>query len=66
MSKIEDIAGMEFDELLLHLDELDVVDLRINQQLDMSEELLCVDSFPADYALSTSGMPWEVSRYRVL
>ena len=65
MSEIEDIAGTEFDELLLqqkHLDELDVVDSSINQRLDMSEERLSVDSFPADDALSTSGMPWEVSR----
>ena len=52
MSEIEDIAGMEFDELLLqqmHLGELDVVDWG-------------VVSVPADDALSTSGMPWEVSR----
>ena len=31
-------------------------------RLDMSEELLGVVSVPADDALSTSGMPWEVSR----
>ena len=65
ISEIEDIAGTEFDELLLqqmHLGELDVVDSRINQRLDMSEELLGVVSVPADDALSTSGMPWEVSR----
>ena len=34
--------------------KLDVVDLRINQRLDMSEELLDVVSVPADDALSTS------------
>ena len=28
----------------------------------MSEEVLGVVSVPADDALSTSGMPWEVSR----
>ena len=57
---------MELDELLqqVHLGEPDLVDLRISQRLDMSEELLCVVSAPADDALSTctSGMPWEVSR----
>ena len=39
MSEIKHIAGMEFDKLLLqqmHLGELDVVNSRINQQLDMS------------------------------
>ena len=40
----------------MHLGELDVVDLRINEQLDMSEELLGVVSDPADDRLSTSGM----------
>ena len=61
MSEIEDMAGTEFDELLLqqmHLGELDVVDSRINQRLDMSEKLLGVVSDPANDALSTSGMPW--------
>ena len=43
------------------LGELDVVDSRINQRQDMSEELLGVVSVEDD-ALSTSGMPWEVSR----
>ena len=67
MSEIKDIAGTEFDELLsqqMHLGELDVVDSRISQRLDMSEELLGVVLVPADDALSTSGtcMPWEVSR----
>ena len=46
----------------MHLGELDVVDSHINQQLDMSEELLGVVSAAADDVLSTSGMPWEVSR----
>ena len=53
MSEIEVFAGTEFDQLLLqqmHLDELDVVDLRINQRLDMSEELLGNVWIPADYA----------------
>ena len=62
---MEDIAGMEFDELLLqqmHLGELDVVDSHINKRLDMSEELLGVVSVPADDALSTLGLPWELSR----
>ena len=65
ISEIEDIAGTEFDKLLLqqmHLGELDIVDLRINQQLDMSEELLGVVSVPMDYALSMSSMPWDGSR----
>ena len=56
VSEIEDIAGTEFDELLLQqmgLGELDVVDSRINQQLDMSEELLGVVSAPADDKLSS-------------
>ena len=63
--EVEDIAGTEFNKLLLqqvHLHELDIVDLRIKQQLDLSEELLGVVSVPADDALSTSSMPWEVSR----
>ena len=53
MSKIEDIAGTEFDELLqqVHLGELDLVDYRINQRLDMSEEMLGVVSALADDAL---------------
>ena len=46
----------------VHLSELDVVDSRKNQRLDMSEEFLGVVSVSADDALSTSGMPWEVSR----
>ena len=46
----------------MHLGELDVVNSRINQQLDMSEELLGVVSVAVDDALSMSGMPWEVSR----
>ena len=65
MSEIEDIAATEFDELLLqrvNLAELDVVDSRINQRLDRAEELLGVVSVAADDALSTSGIPWEVSR----
>ena len=52
MSKIEDIADTEFDELLqqVHLGELNVVNSRINERLDMSEELLGVVSAPADNA----------------
>ena len=64
MSEIEDFADSEFDELLqqVHLVQLDVVDWRINERLCMSEELLGVVSDPANDKLSTSGMPWEVSR----
>ena len=66
MSEIEDITGTEFNELhvlqQVHLDELDIVDSRKSQQLDISEELLGVVSAPADDALSTSGMPGKVSR----
>ena len=41
---------MEFDKLLQQVDlsELDVVDSRINERLDMSEELLGVVSDSAD------------------
>ena len=44
MFEMEDIAGTEFDELLqqVHLGELHVVDLRINEWLDMSGGLLGV------------------------
>ena len=54
---------MEFKELLqlVHLGELDVVDSRINEQLDMLEKVLGVISVPVDNTLSTSGMEWEVS-----
>ena len=47
---IEDIADMDFCELMqqVHLGELDVVDSRIHERLDMSEELLGVVSDPAD------------------
>ena len=65
MSEIKDIADTEFDELLqqVHLGEVNVVDLRINERLDMSEELLGVVSDPVDDTLSTSPeMLWEVSR----
>ena len=48
----------------MHLGELDVVDSRTNQRLDMSE-LLGVVSVPVDDALSTSGIPWGVKN-RVL
>ena len=63
MSEIEDIADKEFDELLqqVHLGELDVVDSRINERLDMSEELLGGVSNQADDTLSSSGMQWELS-----
>ena len=42
------------------LSEPDVLDSRINERLDKSEELLGVGSDPADDTLSTSGMLWEV------
>ena len=62
--KIEDIADTEFDQLLqqVHLSEHDVVDSCINEQLDMSEELLGVVSDAVDDTLNTSEMLWEVSR----
>ena len=60
MSEIGDIADTEFDDQV-HLGEFDVVDSRINERLDMSEELLGVISDPADDTLGTSGMPLEVS-----
>ena len=49
-SDIEDIADTEFGELLqqVHLGELDVVDSRIHERLDMSEKLLGVVLDPAD------------------
>ena len=53
---------IRFVSFRLHLGELDVADSRINQQLDMLEEPLGVVSVPADDALSTSGMPREMSR----
>ena len=64
MSENEDIANTEFDKLLqqVHLSELDVVYSRVNERLDLSEELLGVVSDPAGDTLSMSpGMPWEVS-----
>ena len=46
----------------MYLGEFDVVYSRINERLDMSEELLGVVSDPVDVnMLSTSGLPWEVS-----
>ena len=56
MSEIEDIAGMEFNELLEQVDlgELDVVKMRMNQRWDMSDELLGIVLAPADGTLSTS------------
>ena len=45
----------------VHLGRLDVIDWRINERLDMSEELLGVISAPADDTLRTSGMVWKVS-----
>ena len=59
MFEIEDIAGTEFNKLLqkVYLGELDVVDSRINERLDMSEELLGVVSAPANDMLSMTGMP---------
>ena len=64
MSEIEVITDTEFDEVLqqVHLGELDVVDLRITEWLDVSKELLGVVLDPADDTLSTSGMRGEVSR----
>ena len=46
----------------MDLGKLNVVDSCINQRLDMSDELLSIILVPADDALSTSGMQWEVSR----
>ena len=64
MSEIEDIADTEFDELLqqVELGEFNVVDSRINERLDMLEELLGIVLDLANDVLSTSGMSWEVSR----
>ena len=46
------------------MDELDIVDLRIDERLDISEELLSVvfDPYASDDTLGTSRRPWEVSR----
>ena len=51
-------VGAEFDELLqkVHLNELNIVDLSINERLDMLEELLGVVSDPVDDTLSTPGI----------
>ena len=48
MSEIEDITNAEFDELLKQVDlgELDVVELRIDERQDMSEELIGVTQLP--------------------
>ena len=52
----------EFDKLLqVHLGELDVVGLWINERVDMSEELLGIVSAPANNTLSISRMAWELS-----
>ena len=50
MSEIKNIAGTEFDELLqqVHLGELNVVNLCINQRLAMSEKRLGIVSVPAN------------------
>ena len=63
-SEIEDIAGMEFDKLIqqVHLGKLNVVDLRTNERLDMSKELLGVVLAPADDTLRMFGMPCELSK----
>ena len=63
MSKIEDIVGTEFTELLqqVHLGKLDVVDSHTSERLDMSEKLLGVVSAPADDTITMLGMAWEVS-----
>ena len=68
MSEIEDIADSKFDELLqqVQLGKHDVVDLRIDERQDMSEELLGVVSAPADDTLSTSGMASRDERCREL
>ena len=49
MSDIKNTAGTKFDKILqqVHLDELNVDDLRINERLDMSEKLLGIVSAPA-------------------
>ena len=58
MSKIENIGGTEFDELLqqVHFGKHDVDYSHIIEWQDMSEELLGVVSAPASDRSSTSGM----------
>ena len=53
--EIQNNASTEFDALLqqVHLGELDVLDLFINEQQDMPEGLLGVVSTPANDTLST-------------
>ena len=48
MSEIEDITKTEFDELLEQVDltELHVVELRIDERQDMSEESIGVARLP--------------------
>ena len=50
MSELEDIADTEFDEVLelVQLGERDIVDSHIDEQLDMSVELLPVFWAPVD------------------
>ena len=63
-SKIEDIAGTEFDKQLpkVHLGKLYVVNSHLNEQLGMMKEPLGLVLAPADDTLSTSGRAWKVSR----
>ena len=63
-TSIKGTTDTEFDKLLqqVHLSELSAIDSRINERLDMLEELLGVISNPADDTLSISGTLWEVSR----
>ena len=58
MSDIKDMADMEFDEVLeqVVVGETDVFKLRINEQQDMSKELLGIVLAPVVGTLSTLGM----------
>ena len=59
MSEIKDIADMECDQLLEHIDlgKLDIIEFRMDGQ-DMLENLLGVIVTPTDDALSISGMAY--------
>ena len=58
MSKIEDIADMEFGKLLEHVDlgELDIAKSHLHRQDTLSDELLGVVLALEDDMLSTLGM----------
>ena len=69
MSEIKDVANTEFGELLeqVYLDQLDIVDSsRIDEQQNMSEELLAIVSAPPDDTLSMSGTAPRDGRCREL